>query len=70
MTKISIGYATNDEDYIGDEPGWFLEKVSIDEIQSTKTWTFNCNRWLATDKGDGLTITLIFKGWFVLQPHQ
>jgi len=56
LTKISIGYATNDEDYIGDEPGWFLEKVSVDEIQSTKTWTFNCDRWLATDKGDGLTI--------------
>lgn len=37
----------------GSEPGWFLNKVVVENQQNNKRWTFNCYRWLATDEDDG-----------------
>jgi hypothetical protein len=38
----------------GSEPGWFLEKITIQNLTTWQTSVFPCFEWLATDKGDGL----------------
>jgi len=30
-----------------------LKEVKIEEVEAKKTWKFLCNRWFATDEGDG-----------------
>lgn len=31
-------------------PGWFLEKVVVEDLDSGARWTFPCNGWLALDE--------------------
>jgi hypothetical protein len=40
-------------DNTGVGPGWFLDKITVQNEGSGKTWVFPCNRWLATDEDDG-----------------
>lgn len=35
------------------KPGWFLDKIIVENTVSKKRWTFPCNRWLATSADDG-----------------
>lgn len=37
----------------GRYPGWFLDKVVIENPLTNIRWIFTCNRWLATDEDDG-----------------
>ncbi|CAF0982480.1 unnamed protein product [Didymodactylos carnosus] len=37
----------------GAAPGWFLDKILIDDIDQRRTYEFRCQKWLATDEGDG-----------------
>ncbi|XP_052229243.1 lipoxygenase homology domain-containing protein 1-like isoform X2 [Dreissena polymorpha] len=48
LDRIRIGH-----DNSGFGPGWFLEKVIIDDCDNSITYTFPCNRWLAKDEDDG-----------------
>jgi hypothetical protein len=34
------------------DPGWFLEKVSIRNLRTNQVWNFPCSKWLAVDEGD------------------
>eukprot|EP01121_Diplochlamys_sp_Union-15-3_P013545 TRINITY_DN4215_c0_g1_i1.p1 TRINITY_DN4215_c0_g1~~TRINITY_DN4215_c0_g1_i1.p1 ORF type:complete len:964 (-),score=265.67 TRINITY_DN4215_c0_g1_i1:44-2935(-) len=47
LTKIRIGH--NDG---GLTPGWYLDKVSITNDKSGKTWYFLCGQWLDKHEGD------------------
>ncbi|XP_078666046.1 lipoxygenase homology domain-containing protein 1-like isoform X1 [Branchiostoma floridae x Branchiostoma belcheri] len=48
MRKIRIGH-----DNKGTSPGWFLDKVIVDDVQLSRVYEFPCNRWFATDEDDG-----------------
>ncbi|ESO99261.1 hypothetical protein LOTGIDRAFT_141911, partial [Lottia gigantea] len=51
IERIKIGH-----DNTGTGPGWFLDKVTIDIPSEGRRYEFVCNRWLATNKDDGLTV--------------
>ncbi|XP_070568587.1 polycystin family receptor for egg jelly-like [Ptychodera flava] len=36
----------------GDDASWFLNRITITDVQSGKWYTFLCNRWLAVDVDD------------------
>ncbi|XP_048241483.1 lipoxygenase homology domain-containing protein 1-like isoform X2 [Haliotis rufescens] len=49
LNKIRVGH-----DGKGPGSGWFLDKIVVKQIGSTKyDTTFECNRWLAEDEDDG-----------------
>ncbi len=37
----------------GSNPGWFLDKVTIQNLTTGLTSVFPCGKWLAVDQGDG-----------------
>ncbi|XP_015757568.1 PREDICTED: uncharacterized protein LOC107336976 [Acropora digitifera] len=49
LTKIWIGH-----DNTGVAAAWFLDKVTVEDLQSGEIGTFSCQRWLSTSDGDGL----------------
>ena len=59
IKKIRIGH-----DNKGSNPGWFLDKVIIDDMENHRVYEFICNRWLAVDEGkvqfDGSFVTRRF----------
>ena len=58
ITDESLGpfkEITLEHDNTGENPSWFVEKVTIRDRQTEEEWTFPINRWLAVEKGDGLT---------------
>ena len=58
ITDESLGTLkeiTLEHDNSGCGPSWFVETVTIRERQKEEQWTFPVNRWLAVEKGDGLT---------------
>jgi hypothetical protein len=36
-----------------DKPGWFLDRVTVQNERTGTAWVFPCSRWLATDEDDG-----------------
>ena len=46
--KIRIGH-----DNSGAFAGWHLDRVEMTNMATNRTYTFKCNRWLATDEDDG-----------------
>lgn len=40
-------------DNSGPAPGWFLDKVVIDDTMMSCVYTFPCERWFAKDEDDG-----------------
>lgn len=46
INKIRIGHNNK-----GVAPGWFLNKVIVDDLEKHKVYEFVCNRWLAEDEG-------------------
>ncbi|XP_078664759.1 polycystin-1-like protein 2 [Branchiostoma floridae x Branchiostoma belcheri] len=42
-------------DNSGDKPSWFLDQISVYDLQEEQKYVFMCNRWLAEDDDDGLT---------------
>ncbi|NXI34788.1 LOXH1 protein, partial [Galbula dea] len=55
LHSIEIGH-----DGKGFASGWFLEKVEITEESKNSVHCFNCNRWLAEDENDGLTVVQLY----------
>ena len=47
LVKLHIGH-----DNRGVGPGWFLEKVTVEDESSGKVFEFPCHRWLAKDEED------------------
>jgi lipoxygenase homology domain-containing protein 1 len=48
--KMRIGH-----DNKGSAPGWHLERVELEKMQTGERYYFECNRWLAVDEDDGET---------------
>ena len=48
LQKIRI-----EHDNAGFRAGWFLERVEIVNTATSKKTTFQCQKWLDKDKGDG-----------------
>lgn len=42
-------------DNIGDQPGWFLDSVTVRNQKTGYSWFFPCGKWLAKDADDGST---------------
>ncbi|KAL5005145.1 hypothetical protein ScPMuIL_018601 [Solemya velum] len=38
-------------DSTGESPSWFLNRVIVKDLQTSKSWTFLFNEWLAADRG-------------------
>ena len=55
LHKIRIGH-----DSSGECPSWFLNSISITEIETNSRWIFPCYRWLALEKDDGNTTLELF----------
>ncbi|XP_062404707.1 polycystin-1-like protein 2 [Sardina pilchardus] len=41
-------------DNAGGHPAWYLNKVTIQDLQTRKVWHFLCYTWLSSNKGDEL----------------
>lgn len=50
LVKIRVGH-----DNSGEDPSWFLNEISITDIQANSKWKFPCYRWLALELEDGIT---------------
>ena len=48
IKRIRIGH-----DNWGSAPGWFLDKVIIDDLEQNRVYEFPCSRWFAKDEDDG-----------------
>ncbi|XP_078473113.1 lipoxygenase homology domain-containing protein 1 [Lampetra planeri] len=48
VKKLSIGHNNK-----GSSSGWFLEKVTVEDIDNDETYDFPVNRWFAVDEDDG-----------------
>uniref|UniRef100_A0A8C9SD10 Lipoxygenase homology PLAT domains 1 n=1 Tax=Scleropages formosus TaxID=113540 RepID=A0A8C9SD10_SCLFO len=48
IRKITIGHNNK-----GSSPGWFLEKVVVDDMGNKVVYEFPVNRWFAMDEDDG-----------------
>ena len=48
LKKLRIGH-----DNSGMSPGWFLDKVIVDDLETNRVYEFPCGRWLAKDEDDG-----------------
>ncbi|KAF7654897.1 hypothetical protein LDENG_00063320 [Lucifuga dentata] len=42
-------------DNCGGHPSWYINKVTIQDLQTRQVWHFLCDCWLSTDHGDGMT---------------
>jgi len=48
LKRLRIGH-----DNSGLSPGWFLDKVIVDDLETSRVYEFPCSRWLAKDEDDG-----------------
>ncbi|XP_064633987.1 lipoxygenase homology domain-containing protein 1-like isoform X3 [Lineus longissimus] len=48
IQRIRIGH-----DNSGPSPGWFLDKVIVDDLELNRVYEFPCQRWFAKDEDDG-----------------
>ncbi|XP_060892627.1 polycystin-1-like protein 2 [Labrus mixtus] len=39
----------------GGHPSWYINKVTIQDLQTRHVWHFFCGCWLSADRGDGMT---------------
>ncbi|PAA54099.1 hypothetical protein BOX15_Mlig015709g1 [Macrostomum lignano] len=46
-------------DNSGKKPGWFLEKILIEDLQTKKNYVFMCDQWLAENKFDSRTMRVL-----------
>lgn len=59
LTKMRIGH-----DNKGFTPGWFLDKLIVENEATQEKWFFNCGKWLAKDEDDKLIERFEFRGVF------
>jgi hypothetical protein len=50
LSSLWIGH-----DNTGPTPGWYLDRVTVKDLSTTRQWFFDVDRWLATDEEDGRT---------------
>lgn len=50
LIKIQVGH-----DNSGEDPSWFLNEISIIDIQANSRWKFPCYRWLGLELENGCT---------------
>ncbi|XP_022790315.1 polycystic kidney disease protein 1-like 2 [Stylophora pistillata] len=50
LIKVFIGH-----DSFGEEPSWFLNEISVTDLQLNCSWTVPCFRWLGLELEDGKT---------------
>ena len=55
LKKILIGHNNK-----GSAPGWFLERIFIEDMEENRIYEFTCEKWLATDEDDGQISRFIF----------
>jgi len=48
LKRLRIGH-----DNSGLSPGWFLDRVVVDDLDTSRVYEFPCHRWLAKDEDDG-----------------
>ena len=48
LHRINIGHDNSSR-----SPGWFLDKVTVEDLDEKRVYEFPCNRWLAKDQDDG-----------------
>ncbi|CAL8342625.1 unnamed protein product [Boreogadus saida] len=54
-TPFSLGHLQSIRlwhDNSGSDPGWYVNKVVVKDLQTERKWYFLCNCWLAEDVGD------------------
>ncbi|XP_074522616.1 polycystin-1-like protein 2 [Halichoeres trimaculatus] len=39
----------------GGHPSWYINKVTVQDLQTRHVWHFLCGCWLSADRGDGMT---------------
>lgn len=44
----------------GTAPGWFLDRIIIEDLNEKRIYEFPCNKWLATDEDDGQISRYLF----------
>uniref|UniRef100_A0A7N9AV44 PLAT domain-containing protein n=1 Tax=Mastacembelus armatus TaxID=205130 RepID=A0A7N9AV44_9TELE len=57
-TPFPLGEVKNlrlQHDNSGGHPSWYLNKVTIQDLQTRQVWHFFCDCWLSADREDGLT---------------
>ncbi|KAL3317121.1 Lipoxygenase y domain-containing protein 1 [Cichlidogyrus casuarinus] len=54
LNKIRIGHNNK-----GRSPSWFLDKLIIDDLVSSRVYQFNCNRWMGRDEEDGKIVRIL-----------
>ncbi|XP_075881413.1 polycystin-1-like protein 2 [Nelusetta ayraudi] len=42
-------------DNSGGGPSWYINKVTVQDLQTRQVWQFLCGCWLSADRGDGMT---------------
>ncbi|GAA6233594.1 polycystic kidney disease protein 1-like 2 isoform X2 [Lates japonicus] len=42
-------------DNSGGHPSWYINKVTVQDLQTRHMWHFFCECWLSADRGDGMT---------------
>lgn len=47
ISKILIAHNNK-----GSQPGWFLDRILIEDLSEHRIYEFPCNKWLATDEDD------------------
>uniref|UniRef100_UPI003AAB5C42 polycystin-1-like protein 2 n=1 Tax=Centroberyx gerrardi TaxID=166262 RepID=UPI003AAB5C42 len=57
-TPFPLGELRNlrlQHDNSGGHPSWYINKVTIQDLQSRQVWHFLCDCWLSADRGEGMT---------------
>lgn len=57
-TPYPLGEVKNmrlQHDNSGGRPSWYINKVTIQDLQTKNVFVFFCDCWLSSDKGDGMT---------------
>ena len=49
-------------DNSGSSPGWYLDKIIVDDTDSNRVYVFPCDRWLAKNEDDGKIALELFCG--------
>ncbi|XP_038557671.1 polycystic kidney disease protein 1-like 2 isoform X2 [Micropterus salmoides] len=57
-TPFPLGEVRNirlQHDNSGGHPSWYINKVTVQDLQTRHVWHFLCDCWLSADHGDGMT---------------
>ncbi|XP_051236275.1 polycystic kidney disease protein 1-like 2 [Dicentrarchus labrax] len=57
-TPFPLGEVRNvrlQHDNSGGHPSWYINKVTVQDLQTRQVWHYFCGCWLSADHGDGMT---------------